>query len=144
VEGAMAWPLIVTGMLLGIGFIMMQVKSPMLVCVGLYLPLQTTFAIFLGGMIKGVVDWYVNKKSFSENQKITAENVGILIASGLIAGEALMGLVLAGFRGFNIFITDYFYFFKNPPYLISFVVLAILALVLIWLPIRNSGKIENS
>jgi uncharacterized oligopeptide transporter (OPT) family protein len=144
VEGAMAWPLIVAGMLMGIGFIMMQVKSPMLVCVGLYLPLQTTFAIFLGGMIKGVVDLYVDKKGFTENQKITTENVGILIASGLIAGEALMGLVLAGFRGFNIFLTDYFYFFKNPPYLISFVVLAILALVLIWIPIRNSGKAENS
>jgi putative OPT family oligopeptide transporter len=144
VEGAMAWPLIVAGMLMGIGFIMMQVKSPMLVCVGLYLPLQTTFAIFLGGMIKGIVDLYVDKKGFSENQKITTENVGILIASGLIAGEALMGLVLAGFRGFDIFLTDYFYFFKNPPYLISFVVLAILALVLIWIPIRNSGKVENT
>ncbi len=138
VGGKMAWPLILTGMLLGVGFIMMQVKSPMLVCVGLYLPLQTTFAIFIGGLLKGTVDLYAERKGFSETRKIATENIGILLASGLIAGEALMGLVLAGFRGFNIFLTDYFYFFKNPPILLSFVVLALLSVVLIWIPLRNS------
>jgi putative OPT family oligopeptide transporter len=138
VGGKMAWPLILTGMLLGVGFIMMQVKSPMLVCVGLYLPLQTTFAIFIGGLLKGAVDLYAERKGFSETRKIATENIGILLASGLIAGEALMGLVLAGFRGFNIFLTDYFYFFKNPPILLSFVVLALLSVVLIWIPLRNS------
>jgi putative OPT family oligopeptide transporter len=143
VGGEMAWPLIIAGMLMGIGFIMMQVKSPMLVCVGLYLPLQTTFAIFIGGVIKGIVDWYVNKKSFSEGQKVRTENVGILLASGLIAGEALMGLFLAGFRGFDIFLTDYFYFFKNPPVLISLAILALLAIVLIWVPLRNAGKADE-
>ena len=56
VGGQMAWPLIIVGMLMGIGFILMQVHSPMLVCVGMYLPLDTTFAIFLGGVIKGIVD----------------------------------------------------------------------------------------
>jgi putative OPT family oligopeptide transporter len=140
VEGGMAWPLILAGILMGIGFIMMQVRSPMLVCIGLYLPLQTTFAIFVGGMIKGVCDWFASRKGFNENQKITNENIGILLASGLIAGEALMGLILAGFRGFDVFLTDYFYFFKNPPYLISFVILIIITLVLVWIPLRKSQE----
>ncbi|MCX6257621.1 MAG: OPT/YSL family transporter, partial [Bacteroidia bacterium] len=43
VGGQMAWPLILIGMLMGTAFIMMQVRSPMLVCVGMYLPLETTF-----------------------------------------------------------------------------------------------------
>ena len=48
VGGQMAWPLIIVGMLMGVGFILMGVKSPMLVSVGMYLPLETTFAIFVG------------------------------------------------------------------------------------------------
>lgn len=139
VGGEMAWPLIVVGMLLGVSFIMMQVKSPMLVCIGIYLPLQTTFAIFIGGMIKGIVDWFVEKRKFTDGQKVRTENVGVLLASGLIAGEALMGLFIAGFRGFDIFLTDYFYFFKEPSILLSFATLAALALILIWIPLRNAG-----
>ncbi|MCK7529097.1 MAG: hypothetical protein MZV64_71840 [Ignavibacteriales bacterium] len=48
-------------MLMGIAFILMQVQSPMLVSVGMYLPIETTFAIFVGGLIKGGVD-YVHEK----------------------------------------------------------------------------------
>ncbi|MCL5990972.1 MAG: oligopeptide transporter, OPT family [Bacteroidetes bacterium] len=54
VGGDMAWPLIIVGMLMAIGFILVKVKSPMLVCVGMYLPLETSFAIFIGGLIKGL------------------------------------------------------------------------------------------
>ncbi|HOK52777.1 MAG TPA: OPT/YSL family transporter, partial [Bacteroidales bacterium] len=142
VGGDMAWPLIVAGMLMATALILMQVKSPMLICVGIYLPLQTTFAIFIGGLIKGITDWWINRKNYSEVQKSKVENVGILVASGLIAGEALMGLVLAGFRGFNIFLTDYFFFFRNPSFIISLVVLALLALIMIWWP-AVIGKKES-
>ena len=38
IAGDMAWSLIIVGMLMGIGFILMQVKSPMLVAIGMYLP----------------------------------------------------------------------------------------------------------
>jgi putative OPT family oligopeptide transporter len=140
VEGGIAWPLILAGMLMGAGFLLMQVRSPMLVCIGLYLPLQTTFAIFIGGVLKGITDWIVNRKNYGENQKINIENIGILLASGLIAGEALMGLILSGFRGFNIFLTNYFYFFKNPSLFMSLAILTIIVVVLIWIPLRNSGE----
>lgn len=139
VGGQMAWPLIIAGMLMGIGFIMMQVKSPMLVCVGMYLPLETTFAIFIGGVIKGIVDYVAERKRLNEAQRVRTENVGVLLASGLIAGEALMGLVIAMFALKNIFLYDIFSFFNNPPFIISAAVLLILALILIWIPVKNAG-----
>jgi putative OPT family oligopeptide transporter len=140
VQGQMAWPLIITGMLMGVAFILMQVRSPMLVSVGMYLPIETTFAIFVGGLIKGVVDIYNEKRRHNEAQKVRVENTGVLIASGLIAGEALMGLIIAGLAVFNIFLYNYFVFFKSPTFFISLIVIAIIAYVLIQIPLKNAGK----
>ncbi len=140
VEGAMAWPLIISGMLMGVAFILMQVRSPMLVSVGMYLPLETTFAIFVGGLIKGGVDYFTGKRKLNEAQKIRVENTGVLLASGMIAGEALMGLVIAIFAAFEIFLYDHFVFFRNPNYFISLVIIAIIAFVLIQIPLKNAGK----
>lgn len=56
VGGDMAWALVVTGMMLGVALIMLQVKSPMLFAVGMYLPFATTFAIFVGGLGKWAMD----------------------------------------------------------------------------------------
>ena len=52
VGGDMPWALVGVGILFGIAMIMMQVKSPMLVAVGMYLPFGTTFAIFVGGVFR--------------------------------------------------------------------------------------------
>ena len=98
VGGEMAWPLVIVGMLMGFAFILVQVRSPMLVAVGMYLPLETTFAIFVGGMIKGLVDKAMAKRKLNAAQKARANNVGILLAAGLIAGEGLMGLVRAAWK----------------------------------------------
>ena len=136
----MAWPLIISGMLMGVAFILMQVRSPMLVSVGMYLPLETTFAIFAGGLIKGGVDYFTEKRKLNEGQKIRVENTGVLLASGMIAGEALMGLVIAIFAAFEIFLYDHFVFFNNPTYIISLVIIAIIAFVLIQIPLKNAGK----
>jgi putative OPT family oligopeptide transporter len=48
--GEMAWPLVVVGILMGSALILIEVRSPMLFSVGMYLPLGTTFAIFIGGL----------------------------------------------------------------------------------------------
>jgi hypothetical protein len=61
----------------------------------MYLPLETTFAIFIGGVVRAIVDRVVHKRGFNDAQKARVENAGILTASGLIAGEALMGLLIA-------------------------------------------------
>ncbi|MCX6282041.1 MAG: oligopeptide transporter, OPT family [Bacteroidetes bacterium] len=143
VEGAMAWPLIISGMLMGIAFILMQVRSPMLVSVGMYLPLETTFAIFVGGLIKGGVDYFSEKRKLNDAQKVRVENTGVLLASGMIAGEALMGLVIAIFAAFEIFLYDHFSFFAHPSYLISLVIIAVIAFVLIQIPLKNAGKPDD-
>jgi len=95
VGGEMAWPLIIVGMAMGFSLIMVKVRSPMLFSVGMYLPLETTFAIFIGGTIKGIVTKMTARRSYNEAQQARVENAGILAASGLIAGEALMSLVIA-------------------------------------------------
>jgi putative OPT family oligopeptide transporter len=143
VGGEMAWPLIIVGMFMGIGFILMNVKSPMLVSVGMYLPLTTTFAIFVGGIIKGIMESVAKKRKHNEAQKLRAENVGVLLASGLIAGEALMGLVIAMFAVGGVFLFNLFSFFENPVFLIGFIVIIIVALILIIVPLRNAGNPDD-
>jgi len=140
VSGDMEWILIFTGMLMGVGFIMMNVKSPMLVSVGMYLPLGTTFAIFVGGLIKGVVERVNAKKQFNDAQKSRVENNGILIAAGLIAGEALIGLLFAGLAFFEI---PVFHFFETPSFYISLLVFALIAWLLIRIPVKNAGKPDD-
>src|SRR6266704_1861225 len=61
-----AWPLVVVGMFLGVSMIMMQVRSPMLVAVGMYLPFETTFAIFIGGVFRSLGDWLAKRRGFNE------------------------------------------------------------------------------
>jgi putative OPT family oligopeptide transporter len=99
VGGNMPWPLVVVGILMGLAMIMVQVRSPMLFAVGMYLPLGTTFAIFLGGVIRWLTDTLRDRRGFNDAQKARVENAGVLTASGLIAGEALCGLVIAGLVG---------------------------------------------
>lgn len=95
VGGEMAWPLVVVGIAMGVSLILIKVRSPMLFSVGMYLPLETTFAIFVGGVIRGIVDKMAKKRGLNDAQKARVENAGILSASGLIAGEALVGLFIA-------------------------------------------------
>ena len=140
VRGEMAWPLIIVGMLMGFGFILMQVKSPMLVSVGMYLPLETTFAIFIGGMIKGIVEKLNEKKKNNDAQKARVENTGVLLAAGLIAGEALVGLVFAAFAFFEIRL---FSFFENPSFAVSIAVIAFIGWYFVRIPLKNAGDADE-
>ena len=137
VKGEMAWPLIIVGMLMGFGFILMQVRSPMLVSVGMYLPLETTFAIFIGGLIKGIVEKINDAKKFNEAQRARVENTGVLLAAGLIAGEALIGLVFAGFAFFEVSLLK---IFEQPTFGISLLVFLFIAWLLVQIPVKNAGK----
>jgi len=142
VGGNMAWPLVVVGIMMGFGLILIEVRSPMLFSVGMYLPLETTFAIFVGGVFRWLTDKYRDKGNFNDAQKARIENAGVLTASGLIAGEALCGLVVAGFRAVE----------KNQGHKIlpdwtwggtdwlSVLVLIALAILMIRLPLRNAGN----
>ena len=142
VGGNMAWPLVVVGIFLGFGLIMIEVKSCMLFSVGMYLPLETTFAIFVGGIFRWATDKYRNKGDFNDAQKARIENAGILTASGLIAGEALCGLVVAGFRAAeksygHAILPDWTWAGTNW---LSILVLLALAVLMIRLPLKNAGR----
>jgi putative OPT family oligopeptide transporter len=142
VGGEMAWPLVIVGIAMGVSLIMIKVRSPMLFSVGMYLPLETTFAIFVGGLIKGAVTKLSARRGFNEAQKVRVENSGVLAASGFIAGEAIMGLVIAAV----VFFAEKFPSLSGldalAPWL-AIPVFAILALYLIFVPLRHAGEADE-
>jgi putative OPT family oligopeptide transporter len=140
VGGEMPWPLIIVGILMGFSLIMIEVKSPMLFAVGMYLPVETTFAIFLGGIFRWITDRLRDRANLNDAQKARVENAGVLTASGMIAGEALLGIVIAVFRYKEWKIPQ---IFAQPWDYSGFVVLAILAFVMIRVPLANAGRPED-
>jgi putative OPT family oligopeptide transporter len=137
VGGDMPWPLVVVGVFMGFALIMVQVRSPMLFAVGMYLPLETTFAIFVGGIFRWVTDKMRSRRGLNEAQNARVENAGVLTASGLIAGEALTGLLIAAFRFFEWPLPAVF---ANPSILLGFAVLAILGVVMVTVPLAKAGR----
>jgi putative OPT family oligopeptide transporter len=144
----MAWPLVIVGIAMGFSLILIKVRSPMLFSVGMYLPLETTFAIFIGGMIKGIVSRISARRGHNEAQKARVENVGILTASGLIAGEALIGLVVAAV----VFIRDRtvgkaefppWRLFEPIAGWLAIAVFAVLIAYLIIVPLRKAGAADE-
>jgi putative OPT family oligopeptide transporter len=96
VGGEMPWGLILFGMCFSIALVLLKAPSPMLIAVGMYLPLETTGAIFLGGCIKAWVERRTKRRELAGADTDRVENRGILVASGLIAGESLTGVLLSG------------------------------------------------
>ena len=137
VGGAMAWPLVVVGILMGCALIMIEVRSPMLFSVGMYLPLGTTFAIFVGGLIRWLTDKLRDRRGFNEAQKARVDNAGVLTASGLIAGEALCGLVIAGLVGSGRDVTLMKWV---APFPLALIALVLLIVLMIQVPLRNAGS----
>ena len=154
VGGDMPWPLVVVGILFGIGMVMMQVRSPMLVAVGMYLPFETTFAIFLGGVFRAIGDWMAKRRGLNQAQMARVENAGVLVASGLIAGESVFGLIWAAFIAIGLATSQQRVLhviegwarhitaaqvFEHPLYLSGVVVMVLLAALMIWLPLASAG-----
>ncbi|MGA2327906.1 MAG: oligopeptide transporter, OPT family [Bryobacteraceae bacterium] len=145
VGGNMAWPLIGVGVLMGLALIMVQVRSPMLFAVGMYLPLETTFAIFIGGILRWVTDQLRDRRKFNDAQKARVENAGVLTASGLIAGEAMAGLVIAAYR-FRYASVPKWEMPKVLPegslaaLLLAGVVMVALAILMVKTPLANAGR----
>jgi len=119
---------------------MFKVRSPMLVAVGMYLPFQTTCAIFVGGVLRSLTDSRSRAVGHNAAQMTRVENVGILVASGLIAGEALTGLLFAYFKFKDIPVLE---FFKDPSYVAGFVVLLIMGFAMVRVPLANAGRPED-
>jgi putative OPT family oligopeptide transporter len=141
VGGDMQWGLLVIGIAFGLALLATGARAPMLIAVGMYLPFDTTAAIALGGAIK----WIVDRKVALEPDvvKLRVEDRGSFVASGLIAGEAIMGIVLAvtfltGIASFTHLFTgaETLPFFASAGGWISLVGYVAVALVLIVPPLR--------
>ena len=161
VGGEMAWPLVIAGMFFAVALILISAPSPMLISVGMYLPFSTTFAIFIGGIVKFFMDRRTEKygarkskekklsgkekTNFIDSMTSKAENYGLLLASGLVAGEALTGILLALLVTIKVNLNE---LIGNVPSLsetplgvaLYFVVFIILIWVLITIPLRKLKK----
>ena len=93
VGGEMAWGLLGIGAAFGIALIFCGARAPMLIAVGMYLPFDTVSAIWAGGVIR----WMADRASarYTPEEKLRVEEKGTLLASGLIAGEAIVGILQA-------------------------------------------------
>lgn len=146
IGGQMPWGLIVMGMCFTLALILVKAPSPMLIAVGMYLPFETTFAIFVGGVFKWIFDRIVERRKWDQKEKEAGENKGILLASGFIAGEAVTGvflaaLVLLGVPSITQAITgqEELAIYGQAGGWLSLIVFAVVAIALIGLPIRKAA-----
>jgi len=148
VGGEMPWGLILFGAAMAVGLIMIKAPAPMLIAVGMYLPFETTSAIFIGGVLKWIVDRVIAKKNLSAPAKERVENTGTLLASGFIAGESLTGVLLAvlvlivkDFESLTelVFGKSQFEFVDGPGGIfVALLTFAAIAYVLIAIPLRKA------
>jgi len=101
IGGNLAWNYLGIGALVGVGLILLDITlgamnklriPPLAVGIGIYLPMSATFAVVVGAVIS---HWYDRRIRSSPNPE-RAERLGTLVASGLIVGESLWGVLNAG------------------------------------------------
>jgi putative OPT family oligopeptide transporter len=101
IGGSLDWKMIGIGALVGVGLIVLDSVlgalkmlriPPLAVGIGIYLPMSATFAVVVGALVS---HWY-NGRVQSTHNPARAERLGTLVASGLIVGESIWGVVNAG------------------------------------------------
>jgi len=86
------WQFVLVGLFIAVTMELCNVKS-LSFAVGLYLPLATTLPIWIGGALKGLTDWMAKRKG--EETEDADLGKGSLFATGLVAGGALAGVIVA-------------------------------------------------
>ncbi|HQG12869.1 MAG TPA: oligopeptide transporter, OPT family [bacterium] len=95
-QGNLPWGLVFIGAAISLVAELVGLKS-LAFAVGIYLPLSTMMPVFIGGVIRRVVDYIrCKKESLAED----AKDQGLLFSSGLIAGEGIMGVAIAFYAFF--------------------------------------------
>ncbi|WP_343689916.1 OPT/YSL family transporter [Chitinophaga sp.] len=94
------WQFVLVGVFLSIVMELCGIKS-LSFAVGAYLPLSTTLPIFIGGAIRGFVDNRNKKKNIKLSAEEEELGKGNLFATGLVAGGAVAGVIIAIMAGFN-------------------------------------------
>ncbi|MBN1860615.1 MAG: oligopeptide transporter, OPT family [Candidatus Thermoplasmatota archaeon] len=147
--GEMVWPFVVAGAVLA--FVLILINLPVLpVAIGIYLPFTLSTPIFAGGIVRAITNKAIEKKFGSAQEEEISDwdlaikqtdvapkekiiRTGLLLTAGLIAGEALMGVIVAFLiiGGLNFAIFDY------PPILPSVLVWVFIAALLAYIPLRE-------
>lgn len=141
-EGSMPMDMVMIGIGLAIVCILVdslylaRIKSKfriyiMPVAVGIYLPVTLAVPIMIGGLVR----YLVNRKNFMEESK----DPGILFSSGLIAGESLMGIVVALFIFLKMDLSLASYF-SNSAVVIFSILALLISTYMLW---RSANKYRN-
>ncbi|SFV01264.1 OPT family oligopeptide transporter [Alicyclobacillus macrosporangiidus] len=129
-NASMPWDLIFIGVAMAVAIELLGVEA-LPVAVGLYLPVHTSVPVLLGGLVR----WWVTRprKDGNAAHPTDVAERGVLAASGLIAGESLLGILLA------ILVTVKIPLPANPlaPGWVSLVLFLLLALWLGWTAVRG-------
>lgn len=88
------WQFVLVGMFIAIVVELCGIKA-LSFAIGIYLPLSTTLPIFIGGAIRGFVEWRQKKKNIEIAPEEEDLGKGNLFATGLVAGGALAGVLVA-------------------------------------------------
>ncbi|WP_109699720.1 OPT family oligopeptide transporter [Chitinophaga deserti] len=92
--GDLDWQFVLVGVFIAVTLELCGVKS-LSFAVGAYLPLSTTLPIFVGGAIRGLVDWKQKRSGISLSAEEEELGKGNLFATGLVAGGAVAGVIVA-------------------------------------------------
>ena len=105
--GDIEWSLIRIGGLIGIGIILLDEilarttkhmrVPPLAVGLGIYLPTQSTLMIVVGA----IAGWYFDKRADRTAKPQATKQLGVLLASGLIVGEGIIGVVISAIIVFS-------------------------------------------
>ena len=101
IDGVLAqslpWTLVALGA--GIAIVVELLRIPSLpFAVGVYLPLSTMMPVFLGGLLRLVLP----RRAATDEERLARHDRGILLGSGLVGGEGLIGVVIAGAAGWAV------------------------------------------
>jgi putative OPT family oligopeptide transporter len=104
-RGDLPWTMVAIGALIGVAVILLDelqksrgasFRFPVLaVAVGIYLPFELSVPIFAGGLIKLTIHKALRSRGATQRMIEVVSNRGLLLASGLITGEALVGIMMA-------------------------------------------------
>lgn len=146
VEGVMGnnlpWNLVFVGAFIAVIAEVLQIPA-LPFAIGLYLPIHLSAPILIGGLVRLYMD---KRKAKSEDDKKTAVQNGVLYTSGMIAGEGLVGIILAVLAVVQIGDNSLADFISLPSYGVdfgyigSFVFFAILIASIIVFALRNKNS----
>jgi len=156
IGGQMLWPFILVGMILAV--VLILIDLPILpVAIGIYLPFTLCIPIFAGGTIRYITDrnfkkkfgsadleevsdWELAIKQTDVKPKEKAIRTGLLFTAGLVAGEALTGVLVAILivAGINLSIT------QSAPWWPGLLIWIYIAVLLAYIPIRETLNSKKS